>query len=250
MNHGWSAAGLLLIGSALVVPLVVYRLAVSEVGPGWPARYRACWAGGLGVLGVGVLLPGHGFTHQVLSHLLVGMVAPLLLALGRPVRLALRALPVARARTLVRLLRSLPLRTLGNPAIAALLNVGALWLLWTTPYADHPLVHVHMLLAGYLFTAAILGTHPRPAGFRFRAAVLVAASAGHGILAKYLYARSPGAEPGALLLYYGGDAVDLVLAVLFCRAWFRTLSPRRSAVPATGRRSCGSPPAPRSPSCR
>ncbi|MFG1924254.1 cytochrome c oxidase assembly protein [Cryptosporangium sp. NPDC048952] len=229
---------------------MVYRVAVAEVGPVWVGRRTACWAAGLGVLGVGLVVPGHGFTQHVLSHLLVGMVAPLLLALGHPVQLALRALPVARARTLVRLLRSLPLRTLGNPAIAALLDVGGLWLLYATPYYDHPLVHVHMLLAGYLFTAAILGTHPRPAGYPYRAVVLVAASAAHGILAKHLYAQTPGAEQGAMLMYYGGDAVDLVVIVLFCRAWFRTLSPRRSAAPATDLRSCGSPLAPRTPSGR
>ena len=262
MNHGPAGAGVLLLASGLALPLLCYRLAVSEVratrGP-WPTWRTACWTGGLGSLGVGLVVPGHGFVPHAGSHLLVGMVAPVLLALAAPVPLALRALPAARARILVRMLRSRPLRTLGHPAPAAILNVGGLWLLYATPlyqFHDHPLLHVHMLAAGYLFAAAILGAHPGPAGFPLRAAVLVGSLAAHGILAKFLYAHPPAgvpaadAERGAVLLYYGGDAVDLVLITLLCRSWFGTLSRRRSAARATDRRSCGSRPAPRTPSCR
>ncbi|GAA3385346.1 cytochrome c oxidase assembly protein [Cryptosporangium minutisporangium] len=238
-----SVTGLLLLGSALALPLLCYRLAVGEANRRhghWPGRRSGCWAAGLATLGLGVagtgLLSEHGFVPHMVSHLLVGMVAPLLLALAAPVSLALRALPVARARTLVRVLRSAPLRTLGHPVTAAVINAGGLWLLYATPLysavGNHPLLHVHLLAAGYLFAAAILGTHPRPAGFPLRAAVLVGYLAAHDILAKYLYGHPPAgvptadAELGAQLMYYGGDAVDLVLIVLLCRAWFRTLARR------------------------
>ena len=61
---------------------------------------------------------------------------------------------------------------------------------------------------------------PRPA---VRAAVLVAVAASHAVLAKHLYGSPPAgvpptsAEQGAMLLYYGGDAMELVLAALLCR---------------------------------
>jgi len=243
-HHGpASVTGVLLLVSALALPLVCYGIAATETKGSWPGWRTACWAAGLATLGLGTLGlgtlglgTGHAFTQHMVSHLLVGMVAPLLLALAAPVPLALRALPVARARTLVRVLRSAPLRTLGHPVTAAVLNAGGLWLLYATPLysavGNHPLLHVHLLAAGYLFAAAILGTHPRPAGFPLRAAVLIGYLAAHGILAKYLYGHPPAgvptadAELGAQLMYYGGDAVDLVLIVLLCRAWFRTLARR------------------------
>ena len=50
-----------------------------------------------------------------------------------------------------------------------------------------------------------------------RAAALVLASAAHGILAKHLYATGSGT--GALVMYYGGDAVGVTLAALLCRTW-------------------------------
>ncbi|SHM56592.1 cytochrome c oxidase assembly protein [Cryptosporangium aurantiacum] len=242
-HHGEvSVTGLLLLASALGLPLLCYRLAVDEANRrhgSWPVWRTGCWVAGLGALAIG-LLPGQGFLPHMVSHLLVGMVAPLLFALAAPVELALRALSVERARALVRVLRAAPVRTLGHPVTAAVLNVGGLWLLYLTPLypvlSGHPLLHVHLLVAGYLFAAAILGTHPRPAGYPLRAAVLVGYLAAHGVLAKYLYGHPPAgvsaadAELGAQLMYYGGDAVDLVLIVLLCRAWFRTLD-RREPLP-------------------
>jgi putative membrane protein len=92
----------------------------------------------------------------------------------------------------------------------------------------HLLVHLHLVLAGYLLPAVLVGRDPLPhrRPYAYRAAVLVAALAAHGILAKYLYTRPPlgvgagAAEQGAMVMYYGGDAVELVVAVLLCRRWF------------------------------
>ena len=151
--------------------------------------------------------------------------------------LALSALPVGAARRLSRVLRSRPLRVLTEPAVAAVLAVGGLWVLYATPLLDvahaHPVVdvvvHAHVLLAGYLFTAVLVGRDPLPhrRGPRHLLVVLVLALAAHDVLAKHLYA-GPAAptrldeQRGALLMYYGGDAVDLVLAVLVCARWYRS----------------------------
>jgi putative membrane protein len=206
----------------------------------WPWPRTAAWLGGVAVLLAGFLGPvaaAHGsFTRHAVAHLLVGMLGPLLLVLGTPVTLALRTLPPPAARRLTRALRSRPVRLLSEPLVAAGLNVGGLWLLYTTSLFAlaqhhtglHLLVHTHLVLAGYLLPAVLVGRDPLPhrRPYAYRGAVLVAALAAHGILAKYLYTRPPlgvGAgevERGAMVMYYGGDAVELVVVVLLCRRWF------------------------------
>ena len=57
--------------------------------------------------------------------------------------------------------------------------------------------------------------------------MLALALAAHDVLAKRLYAGAGGVDPldeqrGALVMYYGGDAVDLVLAALVCLRWYRS----------------------------
>ncbi len=209
---------------ALAVAAVGYPLAAARTGP-WPHARTAAWFAGLAAAAVGVSVPDH-----VTGHLLLGMLAPLLLVRAAPVTLALRALPVARARQLSRVLRSRPARVLTAPAVAATLDIGGLWLLYTTDLHEQPLTQVHVFAAGYLFTAAIVGVDPAPHRARLgtRAAVLVLASAAHAVLAKHLYPSDP---DGAVLMYYGGDAIEVALAVLLGREW----------LSATWRRAPGRP---------
>ena len=160
---------------------------------------------------------------HVAGHLLVGMVAPLLLVTAAPVTLALRVLPRRRARVLARLLRSRPVVVLTHPVVAAVVDVGGLWLLYRTGlHAALPpaVVHLHMLLAGYLFAFSLVGRDPAPhrPGLAVRAGVLVAAVAAHDVLAKLLYAAQ--AETAGLLMYYGAAPVHLALFVLLGQEWF------------------------------
>ncbi|WIN00229.1 cytochrome c oxidase assembly protein [Actinoplanes oblitus] len=223
-------------------------LTVRRRGGWWPARHSASWAAGLAAAAAATTGPlagaaHHDFTAHMTGHLLLGMAAPLLLVLAAPVTLALRALPAPHARTLSRALRSRPVRVVTHPVTAALLDAGGLWLLYTTDLypamARHPwlhvAVHVHIVAAGYLLSAALIGIDPDPhrAGRRTRAVVLVAFLAAHGILAKYLYGHPPaGVLPGAgrtgaELMYYGGDLIDLALIVAFCRQWYAAADPTR-----------------------
>jgi putative membrane protein len=185
----------------------------------------------------------HDFTVHMGGHLLVGMIAPLLLVAARPVTVALQALPVRHGRRLARLLSTAPVRVLTHPVTAAVLSAGGLWLLYRTGlYAltrhdelVHLGVHVHVLLAGYLFTAAVIGRDPAPhrSGFATRAGTLVLILAAHGILAKYLYGHPPAGVPdeqartAGLLMYYGGDLIDIGLMVVLCRQWYASSRPRR-----------------------
>jgi putative membrane protein len=190
---------------------------------------------------------GVSLTAHMVTHLLLGMLGPLLLVLGAPVTLALRALPVRAARGLTRLLRTWPIRLLTHPVPTAVLTVGGLWVLYATDLFRltqlfsgwHVIVHLHVVFAGYLFTASLVSPDPAPhrAGLALRSSVLTLSLAGHGILAKYLYVHPPAgfgavdAERAAMVMFYGGDAVDAVLIVLVCREWYRSTAPRPAVVP-------------------
>ena len=255
-EHGSGSPGLAVLALVVVlVAAVAYLVAVRrDAGRRhWPRHRTAAWLAGLVVVlagSVGPLAapPSEDFVRHAAGHLLVGMLGPLLLVLGAPVTLALRALGPPAARRLTRALRSGPLRALTEPVVAAGLAVGGLWLLYATPLLRlaeqhdgvHLAVHLHLVLAGYLLPAVLVGPDPLPhrRSYRHRAAVLVATLAAHAILAKRLYAAPPpGLDParvelGAQLMYYGGDAVEIVVLVLLCRRWF-AVRPRVSVARAT-----------------
>lgn len=259
-GHGLDPTALLAL--LVAVPAVAgYLLAVRrEAGRrSWPLARTLCWLTGVLAVVAGSVGPlaaaAHGhpgdqgdFRAHAVAHVLIGMLGPLLLVLGAPVTLALRALPVRAARRLTGVLRCRPLRVLTEPAVAVLLDLGGLWLLYRTPLlgwthtspAVHLLVHLHLVLAGYLLAAVLVGRDPLPhrRSHLHRAVVLVVALAAHGILAKSLYAEPPAAvdaataQAGAMIMYYAGDAVELVLAVLLCRSWFAGHGSQRAAVSA------------------
>ncbi|NYF15667.1 putative membrane protein [Microbacterium sp. AK009] len=249
MTHGHPAGGFSGAEAIIAIPfgvaILVYAAGVvlqHRRGRSWPWYRTAAWTTGVAVIAATFLGPLAAAAHtdfvaHMGAHLLVGMVGPLLVVLGAPVTLALRSLHVSRARRLTRLLRSLPARVVGTPVIAAVLNVGGLWALYTTGVfaimqgnaALHAAVSVHLLLAGLLFTAAIIPIDPAPhrAGFGMRVAVLLAAMAAHSILAKWIYAHPPAgvdagaAEAGAMLMYYAGGVVDGVVVLVLCAQWYR-----------------------------
>ena len=139
----------------------------------------------------------------MLQHLLLGMYAPLALALGAPMTVLLAALPQRSRRPVAALLRSPSLHGLTHVATAAVLSVGGLHLLYLTPlYAlttrselAHHLLHAHLLLAGYLFAWAVAGPDPAPRrpGIGRIAAVIVAGGA-HSFLARLVCPRPTAAS--------------------------------------------------------
>lgn len=208
----------------------------------WPWYRSASWAAGIAAAAAGFVGPLAAAAHEDFvahtgAHVLVGMAAPVLLVLGAPVTLTLRSIHVTSARRLSHALSSWPARIVSAPIIAALLSVGGLWMLYATPLYEavqrSPLVHLavmtHFLIAGYLFTAAIISVDPAPhrAGFPLRVAVLILALAAHGILAKTLYAHPPAgvddaeAQAGAMLMFYAGDLVDAAIITILCAQWYR-----------------------------
>lgn len=256
-----------LLEAALFLPVLVavaaylFSAASPRIAGGWPKRRSACFI--LGMITAASTFAGplaalghHDFTANVAAHVLAGMVAPLFLVLSRPVTLALRTLHVVPARRLSALLKSKPARVLTDPSAAAILNVGGMWMMYRTDLYQgmqdsvliHWLVMGHVLAAGYLFTAAIVGRDPAPHRPKhgYRCVVLVASIAAHNVLAKSLYAMPPAgvpagqAETGGQLMYYAGGAVELALIILLWHQWYRAGARK---VPAAVVRSFSTGPA-------
>ncbi|MET9361087.1 cytochrome c oxidase assembly protein [Streptomyces sp. NPDC006632] len=251
------AAGLALGGAAAYV-LAAARL--RRRGDRWPPVRDAGFVAGATALMAAALAPPPGgpFAAHMTQHLLTAMTAPLLLALARPVTLALRSLPPAPHRRLLGVLHARPVALLAHPATAALLDVGGLWLLYRSPLfaAAHTrswlsvLVHVHVFAAGLLLSVTLCGLDPLPRrhGTPLKAAALVGAGGAHSVLAKSLYAAPPPGTrfaPGDLaagseIMYYGGDLIEIALAVAVALHWYAAGSRRL----ARERRRAAARPAP------
>ncbi|MFF1306330.1 cytochrome c oxidase assembly protein [Streptomyces sp. NPDC058307] len=234
----------LVVSAAVLLATVGYLTAAGRLrrrGDSWPlARDVSFAAGGLGTVWALLGEPWGGpFTQHVVRHLVVGMAAPLLFVAAHPLTLALRALsPGAVRRRLVAFAHSGAVGLLLFPPLAAVLDVGGVWLLYRTELfaatAHRPLLHsavqVHMAAAGVLFTFAVCGLDPmrRRWSLAVRGATVLAAGTAHAVLARTLYSRPPPGTAfttadlhiGARWMYYGGDLVEAGLAVLMGVAWY------------------------------
>jgi putative membrane protein len=234
-GHDWTGTVLWLVA---VAGMAVGYLAASgraRRGPrGWSGWRVAAWSAGCLVVAVAHLLPDPGDARvHMARHLLLGMLAPLGLVLAAPMTLFLRTAPPAARRVAVRLLRSPAVHLLGHPAVTAVLSVGGLYVALLAPLPAHPLLDVHYLAAGYLFVWSVAGPDPAPRrpGFRVRLVVLVLSAAAHAVLAKHLYALAvaDSERAAALLMYYGGDVAELLLAIALFTGWYRRRARRGSA---------------------
>ncbi|NHM31263.1 cytochrome c oxidase assembly protein [Neobacillus terrae] len=249
-NHDFSN---LLWTTFLASGILVYVFAglySSRKLKNWPIHRYIFWIIGTLSLIIGAFLMGkpshHSFGTHMLIHLLIGMISPLFLVLSAPMTLILKSLNVSHARIVTCVLKSKLINFFINPFVAAVMNAGGLWLLYTTGLYTkmqasallHVLVHLHLFLAGYLSALSIIYIDPvhRRYSFKIRAIVLVATIAAHDILSKFIYAHPPKgvslneAHSGAMLMYYGGDAVELIILIVLCYQWFKAEKPRKSYV--------------------
>ncbi|WP_020006817.1 cytochrome c oxidase assembly protein [Salinicoccus albus] len=233
------------------VALILYPAAMhiaNKKHRKWPASRCIFWF--LGIILAAAALSGPlarlshtDFTAHMMGHLLLGMLAPLLLVFSRPMTLMVRTLKVSTARKMSGCLNKKYVRFVTHPLVAATLNIGGLYLIYMTDLFTlmhtelwlFALVHIHVFLAGYLFTISILyidiTTHRY--SFIYRAIVLILALGFHKILSKLIYAQPPmgiqktDGEIGALLMYYGGDIVDIGLIIVLCCQWYRSTAPKK-----------------------
>jgi putative copper resistance protein D len=203
---GWRldllAAAVLLIG-ALAYGRWLWRL--RRRGDSWPIGRAIAWYGGLTVIAFGTLsgFATYGrttFSLHMTQHMVLSMIVPLLLVLGAPITLALRALPAsgpkqpAGAREwLLSALQSPVSRVLTHPVTAFVLFVTAPYLVYFSGLFEtamrehwaHELMHVHFVLVGYLFFESLIGRDPIPyrASYPMRMVTLFASLALHAFFA-------------------------------------------------------------------
>ncbi|MEK3997045.1 putative membrane protein [Paenisporosarcina quisquiliarum] len=186
---------------------------------------------------------GHmNFSVHMIGHVLLGMLAPLLMALGAPIKLLLRTISVYTARKLTTILRHNSfLHFVQHPIIASLLNIGSLWVLYTTDLflmmhenmLLYVIIHVHIFLAGYVFAVSIIYVDLViiRKSYLYRTVVFLFALAGHSVLAKYIYANPPSGVPkdqaefGSMIMYYGGDTVEVGLISILFYQWYKKSRP-------------------------
>ncbi len=175
----------LIFGTVAIVLAVLYLNGVRRLlarGDSWPMGRVVAWLAGCAVLlfatsaGLGRYAPAMFSVHMEV-HMMLSMLAPVLLVLGGPVTLALRALPVAGKdgapgprEWLLALVRSPLSRFLTQPVVALVLFVGSFYVLYFSGLFDwaldkhwaHLLMYAHFLVVGYVFYWPVIGIDPSP----------------------------------------------------------------------------------------
>jgi cytochrome c oxidase assembly factor CtaG len=175
----------LFFGTAAIVLALVYLAGVRRLrrrGDTWPAGRTFAWLCGCAVLlfatssGVGRYMPAM-FSMHMAAHMLLSMLTPILLALGGPTTLALRALTAAgrgdppgpREWILIALHSKLS-RFFTHPLVATVMFVvgfyglyfGGIFDAFAGNHVAHVLMNLHFLLSGYLFYWVVIGIDPTP----------------------------------------------------------------------------------------
>ncbi len=175
----------LFFGTAAVIFAALYLRGVLRLrrrGDNWPAGRTAAWLLGCLTLlfatssGLGRYMPAM-FSMHMAVHMLLSMLVPVLLVLGAPTTLALRALPVAGSgqppgprEWLLAALHSRASRFFTNPVVASVIFVVGFYGLYFSSifdaivgsHAGHIAMNVHFLLSGYLFYWVVIGIDPTP----------------------------------------------------------------------------------------
>ena len=171
--------GLLIFALALYIKGV---LILSRRGDKWPVGRTIAFALGISAIdfatsgGLGVY-SRFAFSNHMLSHMVLGMIAPIGIVLGAPITLALRTLPIGRndqergiRGTFIALLHSKLSKLYTHPVVALAIFNGSLFALYFTPlfgnlmqgHSGHFFMSIHFLLSGILFFQVLIGIDPMP----------------------------------------------------------------------------------------
>lgn len=175
----------LLFGSAAIVLAAVYIAGVVRLrrrGDQWRVGRTVAWLLGCGLLlfttssGLGRYMPAMFSVHMA-AHMLLSMLIPILLVLGAPTTLALRALPAAGKGNppgprewLLAGLHSRWSRFFTHPVVATAMFVVGFYALYfggifnaaVSDHGAHVLMNLHFLMSGYLFYWVVIGIDPTP----------------------------------------------------------------------------------------
>ena len=165
--------------------------------------------------------------HMV-QHMMLSMAVPLFLALGAPVTLMLRTLPLRPRRWLLAVLHSRVAMVLSFAPLTFLLFVISPWALYFSSWYDaslrselvHELMHLHLVVVGALFFWPLVGVDPVPGrvAYPFRLLLIVLTLPFHAFLGVTIMSQ------------------DTLIGGSWYRALPMTLAARSGGGPARGRR--------------
>jgi putative membrane protein len=246
----WLAVGLL--AAAAFYLYAVHRLRVQ--GHRWPVSRTIVFVGlGLGSLAL-VTVSGIGtydttlLSVHMVQHMVLAMVAPIFLALGAPVTLALRVLHGRPRKALLAALHSRVAKVLAFPLVSFGLFVANPFVLYFSGLYEqtlrhpwlHELMHAHFIATGCLFFWPLLGRDPLPGRWPYpaRALLMVLSVPFHTILGLtimqqkmllggdwYPSLRLSWADPVADqvtaggILWAGGELVSVAMLAVLVAQW-------------------------------
>ncbi|GAB3679219.1 cytochrome c oxidase assembly protein [Actinocorallia lasiicapitis] len=162
-------------------------------GDTWPWGRLIAWIAGLLSI-VAVTMTGVAtyapllFSVHMAQHMTLAMMTPILLVLGAPMTLALRAFKPAKIKGdlgprewLVMALHSKTIKFLSHPLVATALFIGSTYALYYSPafewlmrnHLGHIFMLSHFLLTGFLFYWVIIGVDPAPRKIPYVAKLLL-----------------------------------------------------------------------------
>ncbi len=172
----WEFAPVVTIG--VIVVVVIYLVGVGVVrrrhpNGQWPIRWTVSFMAGNAVIviatqsSIGAYDDVLFWIHMV-QHILLLMVAPPLLLLGRPVTLLLHATRNPVHTTIKRIVRSAPINVITFPLLGVLLYIATVVGTHLTDFMNvtlqhpvaHDLEHVLYLVVGYLYFLPLIGREP------------------------------------------------------------------------------------------
>lgn len=244
--------------AALLIAAGLYLYGVHRLrsrGDAWPVSRTALFGTGLLIVGIATL-SGLGayddtlFSAHMVQHMLLSMIAPIFLALGAPITLALRTLPRRPRGWLLALLHSRFAAVLTFPIVTFGLFIASPYALyfsgWYGATLDnrilHELLHAHFLLVGCLFFWPLIGLDPLPgrAPYPLRALTMFLSMPFHAVLGltimqsttllagdHYRALNLSWVDPmsdqqvGGGLLWASGDVVSLLMLGALIVQWIR-----------------------------
>jgi putative membrane protein len=247
------------LGLALLVAAGLYLAGVVKLrrrGDRWPLVRTLLFLGpGLGSIAAVTVTGVESYDDALLSihmvqHMVLTMIAPIFLALGAPVTLALRTLPRRPRAGVLAVIHSRVLKVLTFPLVAYGLFVVTPFALYFTGLYRltvsndlvHQLVHLHFVAVGCLFFWPLVGIDPLPGRWPYpaRALLMFLSTPFHTVLGlTVMQSRTliggdwypslglPWADPFADqrlaggILWAGGELVSVTMLAVLVVQWMR-----------------------------
>jgi len=247
---GWQTDPLSLVALAIEVALVTWYLVsvrrLARRGRRWSRRRTVSFLAG-SVLVIVAAQSGLAsyddqvFAVHVVQHLLLMNFAPILLALGAPVTLALQASSRRTQRGLLRVLHVGLVEFVTSPVFVVLVAYGTMVGYFLTPFYAlslrhpwlHDLSHLHFLVSGCLFWWLVVGldpsrwrlTHPvklaiLAVGIPVNAVLGIALTGARTSIAAQFHSVADTHRGGALL-WVVGELTTVVAMAIIVFQWMR-----------------------------